>query len=84
MSASMPCFSKNRRVSSGYSVDTLMPCGRSVTSCHGESCGTASTIRNGRPDAFEYCSSPSTTTSLAVSSTQSRPAMPRSNRPSAT
>ena len=50
----------------------------------GESLGTATTIRNGRLVAFEYCSSPRISTSLAVSSTQSRPAMPRSNSPSAT
>ena len=84
MSAWMPCFSKNWRVSSGYSLDTRTPCGRSVTSPYGESFGTARTMRNGWFDAFEYWSSPRIVTSLAVSSTQSRPAMPRSKSPSAT
>ena len=41
-------------------------------------------MRIGREVAFEYCSSPSDSTSLAVSSIQSRPVMPRSNSPSAT
>ena len=40
--------------------------------------------RGGRLVAFEYCSSPSVTTLLPVSSIQSRPVMPMSNRPSAT
>ena len=45
MSAWMPCFSKNWRVSSGYSLDTRTPCGRSVTSSYGES------LRHGEHDA---------------------------------
>ena len=50
---------------------------------YGESPATASTTRIGSDVALEYCSSPSETTSLPVSSTQSRPVMPMSKRPSA-
>ena len=84
MSASMPFFSKNRRVRPGYSVATRKPCGRSSTRSIGESAPIATTMRTGRALAFEYSSSPSETTSAAVSSIQSRPVTPRSNIPSAT
>src|SRR5262245_15442770 len=80
----MPFFSKNRRVSSGYSLDTRTPCGRSSTLVAGLSAATATTIFTGRALTFEYWSSPRETTSLAVSSIQSRPVIPRSNSPSAT
>ena len=63
---------------------TRRPCGRSSTRCADESAATATTTRIGNEVAFEYCISPRLTTSLAVSSTQSRPVMPMSNRPSAT
>ena len=53
MSASMPFFSKKRRVSPGYSVETRTPCGRSSTRSTGESSGTATTICTGRALAFE-------------------------------
>ena len=53
MSASTPCSAKNRRVSSGYSLDTRTPAGRSATDSTGESPGTATTIRTGRAVAFE-------------------------------
>ena len=45
MSAWMPCFSKNWRVSSGYSLDTRTPWGRSVTSVYGR------VVRHGQHDA---------------------------------
>ena len=52
-SALMPFFSKNRRVSSGYSVDTRTSWGRSSTASTGESAATATTIRTGRLEALE-------------------------------
>ncbi len=84
MSASTPASSRNRRVTSGYSVETRTPAGRSDTSSHGESCGTAITMRTGLAVAFEYFSSPSDSTLLLVSWIQSRPVMPMSKSPSAT
>ena len=84
MSACTPCFSSTRRVSSGYSVDTLAPAGRSARRRTGESPATASTTRMGLAVSLEYDSSPSDRTSAPVSSIQSRPVMPRSNFPSAT
>ena len=72
-------------MSSGYSLETRTPWGRSATLCDRR------VLRDRRPRCApgwrwpsSSCSSPSDTTSLAVSSTQSRPVMPRSNRPSAT
>ena len=53
MSASIPFFSKNRRVRSGYSLETRTPWGRSSDPLDGESAGTATTIRTGRAVAFE-------------------------------
>ena len=79
----MPRSAKYRRVSSGYSVETRTP-SAGLAAATGESPATATTIRIGLDVALEYCSSPRLTTSLAVSSTQSRPVMPMSNRPSAT
>ena len=61
------------------SVDLVLDAGSS-----GESAGTATMMRTGLLVTFEYFSSPRETTSLAVSSTQSRPVMPMSNSPSAT
>ena len=76
-----PCDSRNRLVSDGNSVEIRTPSGRSVTDCQAEFCGIASTTRTGREVALEYCSSPRDTTSAWVSVIQSRPVMPRSNRP---
>ena len=84
MSASIPRSAKKRRVSSGYSLDTRTPLGRSATLDHGASWGTATMIRTGSVVALEYLSSPRDSTSLEVSSTQSRPVMPTSKSPSAT
>ena len=84
MRASTPLFSKKRRVRSGYSVETRTPAGRSCTPWNGEASGTANTTWIGRDVALEYCSWPRETTSLDVSSIQSRPVIPRSNVPSAT
>jgi hypothetical protein len=53
MSASTPALVKNRFVSSGYSVCTRTPFGRSSTASTGESPATATTIRIGRAVAFE-------------------------------
>ena len=53
ISASTPACSKNRRVSSGYSVWTRTPAGSSFTDSTAESPATASTIRIGRAVAFE-------------------------------
>ena len=53
ISACTPCFSRKRRVSSGYSVWTRTPSGRSFTDCHWLSPATASTMRVGRAVAFE-------------------------------
>ena len=84
MSASMPFSAKKRLVSSGYSLETFTPWGSSLTLLTGESCGTPTTMRTGLEVALEYWSSPRDSTWLEVSSTQSRPVMPRSNSPSAT
>ena len=59
MSACTPCFSSTRRVSSGYSVETRAPTGRSSIDRTGESLATASTTRMGLAVVFEYASSPS-------------------------
>ena len=75
---------KKRRVSSGYSVDTFTPWGRSAVDPYSASPATATTIRIGFDVAFEYFISPSVMTFDDVSSTQSRPHTPTSNRPSAT
>ena len=83
-SASTPAASRWRFVISGYSVETFTPAGRSAIVCHGESSGTAMTMRTGLAVAFEYFNSPSDSTWLEVSSIQSRPVMPRSKSPSAT
>ena len=83
-SASMPFDSKNRLVSDGYSDDTRTPCGSCSTRSTSESPATATTTRTGLLVSFEYLSSPRLTTSLEVSSTQSRPVIPTSNSPSAT
>ena len=60
MSASIPCASRARRVSSGYSVLTRRRPGRSATEaassasvCAGESAPTASTTRAGFAVALE-------------------------------
>ena len=85
ISASTPCSSSARRVSSGYSVLTRTRCpARSASVLNGESSATARTTRIGLAVAFEYWSWPSETTSTPRSSTQSRPVMPRSKRPLAT
>ena len=85
MSASMPCFSKNRRVSSGYSVDTRTPCGQVLDPLDGR-VARARPPRSGRAGRWPSSSAArrGDTTSLPVSSIQSRPVMPRSNSPSAT
>ena len=80
----MPRSAKKRRVSSGYSVDTRTPSGRSATDWYDESLGAATTIRTGFAVAFEYLSSVSSSISLSVSAIQSRPVMPTSKSPSAT
>jgi hypothetical protein len=80
----MPLLAKKRLVSSGYSVLTRRPWGRSSMRCTGLSPATATTTLMGSAVALEYFSSPRLTMSLSVSSTQSRPVMPRSNRPSST
>ncbi|CAB4821625.1 unannotated protein [freshwater metagenome] len=84
MSAEMPRSAKKRLVSSGYSLVTRTPCGRSRTEVAVESPATATTTFTGLLVAFEYFSSPRLSTLLEVSSTQSRPVIPMSNRPSAT
>ena len=76
-----PRVSRNRLVSDGNSVEIRTPSGRSAADCQGAESGTASTTRTGCEVALEYCSSPSETTSASVSAIQSRPVMPRSNRP---
>ncbi len=76
-----PWASRNRLVSEGNSVEIRTPSGRSAAVCQGAFSGTASTTRTGCDVALEYCSSPSDTTSASVSEIQSRPVIPRSNRP---
>ena len=49
----MPLLAKKRRVSSGYSVDTRRPWGRSSTRSTGESPATATTTWIGLAVAFE-------------------------------
>ena len=82
--ALIPFSSRNRLVSDGSSVEILMPSGRSAIDSQPEFAGTASTTRTGSLVALEYGSSPSEATSAPVSVIQSRPVMPKSNRPSAT
>ena len=53
MSASTPLDAKNRRVSSGYSVDTRTPLGRSSTRFTSASAATATTTRIGLLVALE-------------------------------
>ena len=53
MRASTPAAAKKRLVSSGYSVDTLTPSGRSAADSYGEFAATASTTRTGLFVAFE-------------------------------
>jgi hypothetical protein len=53
MSACTPLDSKKRRVSSGYSVDTRTPSGRSSTRFTSASAPTATTILMGLLVAFE-------------------------------
>ena len=53
ISASTPALVKNRLVSSGYSVCTRTPRGRSTTDATSESPATARTMRIGRAVAFE-------------------------------
>ena len=53
ISASTPAFVKKRRVSSGYSVCTRTPAGRSSTFRDLRVPATATTIRIGRAVAFE-------------------------------
>ena len=84
MFASTPCCSKNFFVIPRYSVWTRTPFGRSVTDSAAESPATATTILIGFEVFLEYFSSPRLSTSLPVSSTQSRPVIPMSNSPSAT
>ncbi len=76
-----PWASRKRLVSDGNSVEIRTPSGRSAAVCHGAFSGTASTTRTGSDVTFEYCSSPSDTTLASVSEIQSRPVIPRSNRP---
>ena len=71
-----PTLSKNRRVSSGNSVETRTPSGSSAPDSAGCSLGTARTILTGLLVALEYSSSPRETTSESVSVIQSRPVMP--------
>jgi hypothetical protein len=54
MSACTPAFSKARRVSSGYSMDTRAPLGRSANFLTGELCATANPTRMGLAVDFEY------------------------------
>ena len=65
-------------------MEIRIPSGRSAALCQGASLGIASTTRTGLLVALEYCSSPRETTSESVSVIQSRPVMPRSNRPCST
>ena len=76
-----PCASRYLVVSEGSSVEIRMPSGRSAADCQGAASGTASTTRTGLVVTLEYFSSPSETRSAPVSVIQSRPVMPRSNRP---
>ena len=48
-----PLASRYRPVVAGSSVEIRTPSGRSVTDCHGEFCGTASTTRIGCEVALE-------------------------------